>query len=155
MKLEPELLHNIHGGEADLQRAILALAIVLALVTLLVAVAEARRAPSAAAGWLSGVALVAIIVMAVLVGTITAGHTAEVCVASQYGVGDRYHGRRTASRRIFNTYARDPTLLALRARSVSCGSSGWIEARTACTRKSTEIVSCGIDVVLALGIVSL
>lgn len=29
----------------------------------------------------------------------------EVCHASQYGVGDGYHGRRTASGERFNTYA--------------------------------------------------
>jgi rare lipoprotein A len=29
----------------------------------------------------------------------------EVCVASQYGVGDGYHGRRTASGERFNTWA--------------------------------------------------
>ena len=32
----------------------------------------------------------------------------ETCVASQYGVGDGYHGRRTASGERFNTYARWP-----------------------------------------------
>jgi rare lipoprotein A len=30
---------------------------------------------------------------------------AENCTASQYGVGDGYHGRRTASGERFNTYA--------------------------------------------------
>lgn len=30
---------------------------------------------------------------------------AESCIASQYGVGDGYHGRRTASGERFNTYA--------------------------------------------------
>lgn len=30
---------------------------------------------------------------------------AETCIASQYGVGDGYHGRRTASGERFNTYA--------------------------------------------------
>jgi rare lipoprotein A len=29
----------------------------------------------------------------------------ETCIASQYGVGDGYHGRRTASDERFNTYA--------------------------------------------------
>jgi rare lipoprotein A len=29
----------------------------------------------------------------------------EVCIASQYGIGDGYHGRRTASGERFNTYA--------------------------------------------------
>ena len=30
---------------------------------------------------------------------------AETCIASQYGIGDGYHGRRTASGAIFNTHA--------------------------------------------------
>lgn len=30
---------------------------------------------------------------------------AETCIASQYGVGDGYHGKRTASGAIFNTHA--------------------------------------------------
>lgn len=30
---------------------------------------------------------------------------AETCIASQYGVGDGYHGRRTASGERFNTHA--------------------------------------------------
>jgi rare lipoprotein A len=29
----------------------------------------------------------------------------ELCIASQYGIGDGYHGRRTASGERFNTYA--------------------------------------------------
>ena len=33
------------------------------------------------------------------------GNITEACIASQYGVGDGYHGRRTASGAIFNTYA--------------------------------------------------
>jgi rare lipoprotein A len=32
-------------------------------------------------------------------------HRTESCTASQYGVGDGYHGRRTASGERFNTYA--------------------------------------------------
>jgi rare lipoprotein A len=35
---------------------------------------------------------------------ITAGR-AETCVASQYGIGDGYHGRRTASGERFDTHA--------------------------------------------------
>ncbi|MDR6663274.1 rare lipoprotein A (peptidoglycan hydrolase) [Tardiphaga robiniae] len=31
----------------------------------------------------------------------------ETCIASQYGVGDGYHGRRTASGGRLNTYAAD------------------------------------------------
>ena len=30
---------------------------------------------------------------------------AETCIASQYGIGDGYHGKRTASGERFNTYA--------------------------------------------------
>lgn len=36
----------------------------------------------------------------------------EVCQASQYGIGDGYHGRRTASGERFNTYATSPYTLA-------------------------------------------
>ncbi len=32
----------------------------------------------------------------------------ETCTASQYGVGDGYNGRRTASGRVFNTWATEP-----------------------------------------------
>lgn len=35
---------------------------------------------------------------------VTSAH-AETCTASQYGVGDGYHGRRTASGERFNTHA--------------------------------------------------
>jgi len=42
---------------------------------------------------------------------------AEVCVASQYGVGDGYHGRRTASGRIFDTYATNPYTIARPSRA--------------------------------------
>ncbi|OKO83384.1 hypothetical protein AC629_22775 [Bradyrhizobium sp. NAS80.1] len=42
---------------------------------------------------------------------------AEVCVASQYGIGDGYHGRRTASGAIFNTYARTPYTIARPSRA--------------------------------------
>jgi rare lipoprotein A len=40
----------------------------------------------------------------------------ETCIASQYGVGDGYHGRRTASGAIFNTYASAPYTVAHRTR---------------------------------------
>lgn len=42
---------------------------------------------------------------------------AEVCVASVYGVGDGYHGRRTASGARFDTFARDPFTIARPARA--------------------------------------
>lgn len=41
---------------------------------------------------------------------------AEICQASQYGVGDGYHGRRTASGARFNTYAADPYTVAHKTR---------------------------------------
>lgn len=41
---------------------------------------------------------------------------AETCEASQYGVGDGYHGRRTASGARFNTYAADPYTVAHKSR---------------------------------------
>jgi rare lipoprotein A len=37
---------------------------------------------------------------------------AETCQASQYGVGDGYHGKRTASGAIFNTHAANPYTVA-------------------------------------------
>lgn len=36
--------------------------------------------------------------------TMTRDPPAEVCIASQYGLGDGYHGRRTASGERFNTW---------------------------------------------------
>lgn len=43
-------------------------------------------------------------------------HRVETCLASQYGVGDRYNGRRTASGSIFNTWATSPYTLAHKTR---------------------------------------
>lgn len=36
----------------------------------------------------------------------------EICTASQYGVGDGYHGKRAADGSIFNTYATSPYTVA-------------------------------------------
>lgn len=47
-------------------------------------------------------AFAAAIALACLVASAS---SAEICTASQYGVGDGYHGRRTASGARFNTYA--------------------------------------------------
>jgi rare lipoprotein A len=41
---------------------------------------------------------------------------AETCIASQYGVGDDYHGKRTASGAVFNTWATAPYTVAHRTR---------------------------------------
>jgi peptidoglycan lytic transglycosylase len=43
-------------------------------------------------------------------------HRIETCEASQYGVGDGYNGRRTASGLIFNTHADNPYTVAHRSR---------------------------------------
>ena len=40
-----------------------------------------------------------------LCAVLTTPAHAEECTASQYGIGDGYHGRRTASGERFNTYA--------------------------------------------------
>jgi rare lipoprotein A len=37
---------------------------------------------------------------------------AETCIASQYGVGDDYHGKRAADGSIFDTYATSPYTVA-------------------------------------------
>jgi rare lipoprotein A len=47
--------------------------------------------------------LKAVLAVALLCATLTAH--AETCIASQYGVNDGYHGKRTASGERFNTYA--------------------------------------------------
>ncbi len=40
----------------------------------------------------------------------------ETCIASQYGIGDGYHGKRTASGSIFNTWASSPYTAAHKTR---------------------------------------
>jgi rare lipoprotein A len=52
-------------------------------------------APAAAQGFLNGVASIDVTMHRV---------RGDTCVASQYGVGDGYHGRRTASGEYFNTW---------------------------------------------------
>lgn len=76
MKIEPQILR--HGldqavfGVASI-KLLVAFAIVIALLSLFAAIAELRRQrSSSAAGWLAGAALVAAIVAAVLVGSVTA-----------------------------------------------------------------------------------
>jgi rare lipoprotein A len=48
---------------------------------------------------------------------------AETCIASQYGVGDGYHGRRTASGALFNTYATSPYTVAHKTRALG----SWVK----------------------------
>lgn len=45
-----------------------------------------------------------------------AASNAETCIASQYGIGDGYHGKRAADGSIFNTHASDPYTVAHRTR---------------------------------------
>lgn len=40
-----------------------------------------------------------------LLVTVASRAKAETCIASQYGIGDGYHGKRAADGSIFNTYA--------------------------------------------------
>ncbi len=56
-------------------------------------------------------AVLAALALATLSSPARAG---ETCIASQYGVGDGYNGRRTASGAIFNTWATDPPTAAHR-----------------------------------------
>jgi rare lipoprotein A len=42
---------------------------------------------------------------------------AETCIASQYGVGDGYHGKRAANGSRFNTYATSPYTVAHKTRA--------------------------------------
>jgi rare lipoprotein A len=56
-----------------------------------------------------------VIMAALLLCASTSIVLAEVCQASQYGVGDGYHGRRAADGSIFNTWARSPYTLAHRS----------------------------------------
>lgn len=44
------------------------------------------------------------------------GRPSETCIASEYGVGDGYHGKRAADGSIFNTYASAPYTVAHRTR---------------------------------------
>lgn len=56
------------------------------------------------------------ILIAVLSLLLVSPAAAELCDASQYGVGDGYHGKRTASGAIFNTYANNPYTIAHKTR---------------------------------------
>lgn len=76
MKIEPQVLrHPLDEalfGVASI-KLLVAFAIVIAMLSLFAAIAELRRQrSSSAAGWLAGAALVAAIVAAILVGSVTA-----------------------------------------------------------------------------------
>ncbi|MCW2077838.1 UNVERIFIED_ORG: rare lipoprotein A (peptidoglycan hydrolase) [Bradyrhizobium japonicum] len=107
MKLEPQILRHpldqaMFGMVAI--KLLVALAIVIALLSLFAAIAEARRQRSAsAAGWLAGAAIVAAIVAAVLVGSVTATYACALRfagLASYYSNGESGDG--TASGARFN-----------------------------------------------------
>ncbi len=49
---------------------------------------------------------------------------AETCIASQYGIGDGYHGRRAADGSIFNTHANNPYTVAYPPDRVA-RANGW------------------------------
>jgi rare lipoprotein A len=46
-----------------------------------------------------------LILVALALACVVATAHAETCIASQYGIGDGYHGKRAADGSIFNTYA--------------------------------------------------
>ncbi|WP_186355489.1 hypothetical protein [Bradyrhizobium cosmicum] len=75
MKTEPQILRHaldqVAFSAASI-KVLVALAIGIALIALFGAIAEARRRPTSAAAWLAGAAIVAAIVAAVLVGSVTA-----------------------------------------------------------------------------------
>ena len=49
--------------------------------------------------------MIRILLAALALVCVTSTAHAETCIASQYGIGDSYHGRRTASGERFNTWA--------------------------------------------------
>lgn len=77
---------------------------VLILLTLLVGGAASGHAQSP----FSGAASIEV--------TMTKLPAPESCIASEYGVGDRYHGRRAADGSIFNTHATTPYTVAHKTR---------------------------------------
>lgn len=58
----------------------------------------------------------------------------ETCTASQYGIGDGYHGRRTASGAIFNTHATQPYTVAHRTRRLG----SWVTVTNLATGLSVR-----------------
>jgi rare lipoprotein A (peptidoglycan hydrolase) len=102
MKTEPQILRHPLDQALFATASIkflVALAIVIALLLLVAAIAAAgRRRPTSAMGWLAGAAIVAAIVAAVLVGSITATYACPLRftgLASYYSNGES--GNRTAS----------------------------------------------------------
>lgn len=60
--------------------------------------------------------MIRILCAAALLCALLASARAETCIASQYGVGDGYHGRHAADGSIFNTNATAPYTVAHRTR---------------------------------------
>jgi rare lipoprotein A len=52
------------------------------------------------------------LILALAFACVIAPAYAETCIASQYGVGDGYHGKHAANGSIFNTYATNPYTVA-------------------------------------------
>lgn len=78
---------------------------VLAACALLCAlIAPAAAEPSA--NFLEGIRSIDVVM--------TRDYLPRTCEASQYGVGDRYNGKRTASGEVFNTFATKPYTVAMR-----------------------------------------
>ncbi len=81
MKIEPQILrHSLDQAVLGVAaiKILVAFAIVIALLSLFGAIAAAGRERStSAAGWLAGAAIVAAIVAAVLVGSVTATYACE------------------------------------------------------------------------------
>lgn len=60
----------------------------------------------------------------------------ETCIASQYGVGDGYHGKRAANGSIFNTYASNPYTVAHKTRPFG----SWVTVTNLSNGKSIHAV---------------
>jgi rare lipoprotein A len=52
------------------------------------------------------------LILALAFACVIAPAHAETCIASQYGIGDGYHGKHAANGSIFNTWAKNPYTVA-------------------------------------------
>jgi rare lipoprotein A len=55
-------------------------------------------------------------IAAMALACVSSSVKAETCIATQYGVGEGYHGKRTANGSIFNTWATNPYTVAHKTR---------------------------------------
>lgn len=60
--------------------------------------------------------MIRILAVALLLWAAVTPSRAETCIASQYGIGDGYHGKRAADGSRFNTYASNPYTVAHKTR---------------------------------------